>query len=83
MEVPCVNELQPRQALQVVQWRHLTVRNAFLAKMERSLVLAAGPQNLVNSISVACAAQGLHAVADGLIQNRLLDITAFDRMDST
>ena len=74
-----MNEPQARQA---VQWGHLTVRNAVLAKTGHSLFQAAGSQNLVNSISVACAARGLHAVADGLIQDRLLDITVFDWMGS-
>ena len=68
--------------LQAVQLRHLTVRNAFLVKMEHGLAQAAASQNLVIGISVACAAQGLHAMADGLIQNWLLDITAFDLIGS-
>ena len=76
MKVRCVNELQ------TMQLRHLTVRNEFLVKMENSLAQAAASQNLVIGMSVACAAQGLHAIADGLIQNWLLDITAFDLIGS-
>ena len=76
MKVRCVNELQ------TMQLRHLTVRNEFLVKMEHGLAQAAASQNLVIGISVACAAQGLHAMADGLIQNWLLDIMAFDLIGS-
>ena len=51
--------------------------------MEHGLTQAAASQNLVSSILVACAVQGLHAVADGLIQNRLLHTTAFDLVGSS
>lgn len=64
--------------LQTVRLRHLTVRNEFLVRMERGLALAATAQNLTIGVSITNAAQGLHAMADGLIQNWLLDTTAFD-----
>ena len=69
--------------LQAVQLRHLTVRNEFLAKMELGLTQAAASQNLIINITVASAAQGLHAMTDGLIQNWLLDTKAFDLIGSS
>ena len=69
--------------LQAVRLRHLTVRNEFLLQMERRLVLAAAARNLIIGMTAASAAQGLHAMADGLIQNWLLDTTAFDLVASS
>jgi TetR/AcrR family transcriptional regulator, acrAB operon repressor len=69
--------------LHAVRVRHLTVRNGFLVQMEHGLALAAAAQNLNIRISIANAAQGLHAMADGLIQNWLLDTTAFDLVASS
>lgn len=69
--------------LQAVRLRHLTVRNEFLVQMERGLALAATAQNLTMGVSIANAAQGLHAMADGLIQNWLLDTTAFELVASS
>ena len=64
--------------LQAVRARHLKVRNEFLIHVERGLQLAAVAQKLVIPISTANAAQGLHAMVDGLIQNWLLDPQAFN-----
>ena len=69
--------------LQAVRLRHLAVRNEFLLQMEHGLTLAAAAQNLTLPISIASAAQGLHAMADGLIQNWLLDTRAFDLVVSS
>ena len=69
--------------LQAVRVRHLTVRNGFLVQMEHGLALAVAAQNLTMQVSLATAAQGLHAMADGLIQNWLLDTTAFDLVASS
>lgn len=69
--------------LQAVRLRHLAVRNEFLLQMEHGLTLAAAAQNLVLRISITSAAQGLHAMADGLIQNWLLDTGAFDLVVSS
>ncbi|MDB5965842.1 MAG: TetR family transcriptional regulator [Polaromonas sp.] len=64
--------------LQAVRTRHLTGRNAFLAKFELGLKMAAERQNIVLPIPLADAAQGMHATGDGLIQNWLLDPECFD-----
>lgn len=69
--------------LQAVRVRHLTVRNGFLVQMEHGLALAVAAENLTIRVSLATAAQGLHAMTDGLIQNWLLDTTAFDLVASS
>ena len=40
--------------------------------------LAAAKQRLTECIAMSAAAQGLHAMVDGLIQNWLLDTGGFD-----
>ena len=58
-------------------------RKEFLAQMEHGLAMAAAEQNFTIGVSIATAAQGLHVIADGLIQNWLLDATAFDLVASS
>ena len=69
--------------LRAVCVRHLAVRNEFLVQMERWLELAAASHKLDVQMPLTTAAQGLHAIADGLIQNWLLDTTAFDLINSS
>lgn len=64
--------------LQAVRLRHLAARNAFLLHVERGLASAATRQAVELAVSPATAAQGMHALIDGLIQNWLLDSAAFD-----
>jgi TetR/AcrR family acrAB operon transcriptional repressor len=64
--------------LQAVRLRHLTVRNEFLVQVERGLQAAATRKSVKLVVSPATAAQGVHAIIDGLIQNWLLDSAAFD-----
>jgi TetR/AcrR family transcriptional regulator, acrAB operon repressor len=66
------------EELQAVRSRHLASRKAFLANVENGLKLAAERHELTPRIALSEAARGLHAVADGLIQNWLLDREAFD-----
>jgi len=66
------------EELQAVRLRHLTVRNGFLERIEQSLETAASQMKLALPVSTSVAAQGLHALIDGLIQNWLLDPQAFD-----
>lgn len=61
-----------------VQQRHLDARNACVADFEKALRLAARRAHLKMPVPGAMAAQGLHALISGLIQNWLLDPTAFD-----
>ena len=64
--------------LQAVRLRHLTCRHEFLVQVEQGLHAAAARQALELAVPAATAAQGLHAIIDGLIQNWLLDSAAFD-----
>ena len=67
--------------LMAVRQRHLNVRSGFLLRVEQSLqtTLAAQPNaNADQQLSPSMAAQGLHALIDGLVQNWLLDPQAFD-----
>ena len=61
-----------------VQRRHLDMRNACVTDFEKALRLAARRQGVRLPIPASSAAQGLHALVSGLIQNWLLDTTAFD-----
>lgn len=66
------------EELQAVQLRHLTVRNNFVQQVELGLRAAATRHGVKLALPAATAAQGLHALIDGLIQNWLLDSAAFD-----
>lgn len=68
--------------LQAVRLRHIRVRKEFLSQVQQGLQLAATRQSLVMPVSAGNAAQGLHAMVDGLIQNWLLDTGAFDLADA-
>jgi TetR/AcrR family acrAB operon transcriptional repressor len=67
--------------LQVIRQRHLRVRDSFLEQIERSLRSAALSQTTALRLPPTVAAQGLHALIDGLIQNWLLDKEAFDLVE--
>ena len=69
--------------LQAVRARHLASRNKFLSRVEDGLRFAASKQKLILPISLTDAAQGLHAMIDGLIQNWLLDTKAFDLLTTS
>ncbi len=64
--------------LSAVQERHLSVRNECLAQTMQHLKQAVRRRSVMLPIPVASAALGLHVMVDGLIQNWLLDPTAFD-----
>ena len=61
-----------------VQQRHLDARNACVADFEKALRLAARRAHIKLPVPGYMAAQGLHALISGLIQNWLLDPEAFD-----
>jgi len=60
-----------------VQRRHLETRDACVADFELALKLAARRARIKPALPAALAAQGLHALISGLIQNWLLDPEAF------
>lgn len=69
------------EELQAVRLRHLAVRNGFLSRIEQSMDAASRQTGLTLPVTASAAAQGLHALIDGLIQNWLLDPEAFDLLD--
>jgi TetR/AcrR family acrAB operon transcriptional repressor len=64
--------------MESVQQRHLSARNACVIDFERAMADEARRANRELPIPAAAAAQGLHALVSGLIQDWLLDPTAFD-----
>lgn len=69
------------EELQAVRLRHLAVRNGFLSRIEQNLEMASQQIGRPLPVSASVAAQGLHALIDGLIQNWLLDPPAFDLLE--
>jgi TetR/AcrR family acrAB operon transcriptional repressor len=61
-----------------VQQRHLAARNACVVDFEKALRLAARRGHVKLPVPGNVAAQGLHALISGLIQNWLLDPEAFE-----
>lgn len=64
--------------LTAVKERHLRVRNECLVKIERGVTQAALRHHITLDLPAVTAVYGLHALIDGLIQNWLLDVNAFD-----
>jgi len=67
--------------LRTVRLRHLAIRQGFVSRFEQSIESAAQRDGLLLPMPAAMAARGFHALIDGLIQNWLLDQTAFDLLD--
>lgn len=61
-----------------VRRRHLDSRQVFLTEFEQALRTAAHIEGRKLPVPVASAAQGLHALIGGLIEDWLLDPAAFD-----
>jgi len=61
-----------------VQERHLLARNQCVADFERALRLAARKAGVRLPVPATIAAQGLHAMVSGLIQDWLLDPSGFE-----
>ena len=72
------HKVEYTQEMQSVQQRHLDARNACVIDFERALRHAARRQHIRLAIPAGVAAQGLHALVSGLIQNWLLDPDAFE-----
>jgi TetR/AcrR family transcriptional regulator, acrAB operon repressor len=64
--------------MESVQQRHLAARNACVIDFEKAMVDEAERSKLRLPIPASAAAQGLHALVSGLIQDWLLDPSAFD-----
>jgi TetR/AcrR family acrAB operon transcriptional repressor len=65
-------------SLCAVRARHLQVREAWIERFRSALRKSAQVRGIRLAVPAAAAAQGLQALADGLIQNWLLDPSAFD-----
>jgi TetR/AcrR family acrAB operon transcriptional repressor len=65
-------------SLFAVRARHLRVREAWIRQFRLALLRSARVRGQALPMPAAVAAQGLQALADGLIQNWLLDPGAFD-----
>ena len=64
--------------LLAVKQRHLDVRKKCLLHLQSVLTRASQHYGVVLPLPVDMAAQGLHAIVSGLLQNWLLDPAAFD-----
>ena len=64
--------------LGAVRARHLAVRQQCLEQIQRALRDSARRRGARLAVPARVAAQGLHALIDGLIQNWLLDRSGFD-----
>ena len=64
--------------LGAVRSRHIAMRQQFLVRIERALRGSARWRGIRLAVPAPVAAHGLHALLDGLIQNWLLDGSAFD-----
>ena len=64
--------------MDAVRARHLDVRNACLADIERTLKRAMRRGELARRMPARAAAVGLHALLDGLLQNWMLEPAGFD-----
>lgn len=69
-------------SLCAVRMRHLNVRDLWLERFRRALLQSAATRGVRLPVTAATAAQGLHALLDGLVQNWLLDPQAFE-LEST
>jgi TetR/AcrR family acrAB operon transcriptional repressor len=65
-------------SLCAVRARHLDTREHWMAQLRSVLRKSASLRGVRLAVPVDTAAQGLHALIDGLIQNWLLDATAFE-----
>ncbi|RZL56267.1 MAG: TetR family transcriptional regulator [Variovorax sp.] len=76
------HKVEYTQDMQSVQLRHLASRDACVADFEKALRIAARRRHVRLAIPAAAAAQGLHALISGLIQNWLLDPGAFELVEA-
>ena len=71
------HQVEYNDEMLAVRARHLQVRNDCVKQTAQGLKAAAARQGLKLPIPLHSAALGLHVIIDGLIQNWLLDPTAF------
>lgn len=64
--------------LMAVRSRRLAIKNEFIRHLHQGLESATVSEKLTLTVPVRDAAQGLHALVDGVIQNWLLDPQAYE-----
>ena len=69
------------EELQAVRQRHLAVRNHCVSGITQKMDAASQQTSPKHTVSASVAAQGLHALIDGLIRNWLLDTSGFDLLE--
>lgn len=69
------------QELQAVRLRHRAVRASFSGRIAQILELASQQTGVELPVSASIAAQGLHAMMDGMIQSWLLEPNQFDLLE--
>lgn len=72
------HQVEYTQEMASVRQRHLSVRNECIHDFQKAFRLAARRQHLRLPVPASVAAQGMHALITGVIQNWLLDPAAFD-----
>jgi TetR/AcrR family transcriptional regulator, acrAB operon repressor len=65
-------------SLCAVRARHLSVRELWLGRFRQALLQSAASRGVRLAIPASTAAHGLHALLDGLVQNWLLDPSAYE-----
>jgi TetR/AcrR family acrAB operon transcriptional repressor len=65
-------------SLCAVRERHLQIRDQWMAQLKHIVRKSAAARGTKLALPAATAAQGLQALVDGLIQNWLLDTSAYD-----
>jgi TetR/AcrR family acrAB operon transcriptional repressor len=61
-----------------IRERHVRMRNETVERFRQALLRSAAARGVRLPVPAAQAAQGLHALVDGMIQNWLLDPEAFE-----
>jgi TetR/AcrR family acrAB operon transcriptional repressor len=69
------------EELQAVRLRHQRVRASFSSRIAQILELASQQTGVKLPVSASIAAQGLHAMMDGMIQSWLLEPNQFDLLE--
>ena len=72
------HKVEYTEEMKSVQQRHLNARNACVVDIEKAVLTASRRARLRLPVPASVAAQGLHALINGLIQNWLLDPEDFD-----
>ncbi len=73
-----IHKVEYTEEMRSVQQRHLASRNGCWKDFELALSLAAERNGIDLAVSARIAAQGMHALISGLIQDWLLDHAVFD-----